>query len=162
MRHRNTQAPPVRQPRGARPATDPNTPKLTAPVVAARARNAQPQVPSKTVVGGDGSEAVYSGHMSQLSPMAENGDNLQDAIVASPNTIANAGGEPVRTAVEPDELETNGTATFKRFVVDADKIVSQNGNRFTLRAGKIIDESNYNIDMLRRQGVKMHEASATD
>jgi hypothetical protein len=95
----------------------------------------------------DGGE--YSGNLADLTPEArENGST-------SPN-LGTRPAEIVESAVVPEDLILpEGAAPVIRMVVKEDKIVSRDKHRFKLTAGKIVDSQNYDLDSLRRQGVKL-------
>jgi hypothetical protein len=48
-------------------------------------------------------------------------------------------------------------ADVKRFRVQADRRIIQNGMACVLHAGKVVDERQYNLDQLRLQGVQLVE-----
>ncbi len=115
--------------------------------------------PSRVVSSPDGTHAEYSGTsvsslLNRDLPIAEK----HDAIASSPNLARGVGGDPVVSAVDIDSLEA-APRVVKRYRVlgDKPKNVSGPGYRFNLNPGKELDEANFDIPGLRRQGVKLEE-----
>lgn len=117
-----------------------------------------PSSPQAVVEGKNGERAEYAGGpLTSLTPVVE-GNGVENQIVRSKNLDANAGGEPVAAIAEV----VNGQAEsphVTRYVVTGEKpySVSEGGIRFTLRPGKIITASSYNIPRIKSQGVKLRE-----
>lgn len=94
--------------------------------------------------------------MDQLTPLQEEG--LRDAPKQSPNLAFNAGGAPVMTVV--DEEPAVEAPPPQRFKVLKDADVAINGQRTKLREGKVVDAANFDLDALRRYGVKLGPVEA--
>ncbi len=90
--------------------------------------------------------------MSDLAPIAP---SAEKANTLTASHLGSNAPEIVASAVDPEELAAS--PTVRRYLVEAEKNISHNGIRSILRAGKEIDESNYNIEQLRKQGVKLTE-----
>lgn len=66
------------------------------------------------------------------------------------------------SAVDPEALEAAGPAETIRFIVLRDCKFTDRGHRVSVIRGKIIDSLNYNINHLRRQGVRMKQLEQGD
>ncbi len=118
----------------------PNVPRSAVPR-AAQARRAEPEI------------AQYEGNIAtDLAPIAES-PGVAGKVVAS--HLGSNAPEVVATAVNPGDAE--GSPVVRRFMVEKEKNISHNGIRSILREGKEIDENNYDIASLVRQGVKLKE-----
>lgn len=139
MRQVNNQ----RRPAAKAPPAQPNM----VPVRAPRGQNLTQQTTDK-----DGSVVHFGGSIAELTPIADQAPGI-DQTTTSGNLGSVPGGEPIFSSVDIEDNASEPRA--KKFLVLADRQLSQKGQRFTLRAGKIIDEANYDIPLLRRQGVKL-------
>lgn len=89
--------------------------------------------------------------MSDLAPIPEAAKT--DTVAAS--HLGSNAPEVVASAV--DESAALDSPPVRRYIVDVEKNVSHNGIRSILRQGKEIDENNYDIAALKKQGVKLTE-----
>lgn len=101
--------------------------------------------------------AQYAGNIAtDLAPIPESPTlegNAPGVVVAShlgsnPSTI-------VGESFLPEDAA--GSPVVRRFVVEKEKNISHHGIRSILREGKEIDENNYDITSLQKQGVKLRE-----
>lgn len=141
-----------------------NQPRPVAPAKATQpsmvpVRSPRGQNLSQQAVGKDGSVAHFGGSLAELTPLADQAPGL-DQTTTSGNLGSVPGGEPVFASVDVENNIDEPRA--KKWLVLADRQLSQQGQRFTLRAGKVIDEANYDIPLLRRQGVKLKPYEAGD
>lgn len=85
---------------------------------------------------------------------------LSDANLINPAHL-NTDGQERPPAVDLDELADNPGPPVKRYrVIRGGRVqTSKNGLRTTLNEGKEIDANNYDIGLLKSQGVKLEEIS---
>ncbi len=119
-----------------------------------RPGNAAAATPS-TIAAQGGEKPVYSGGpVSQLPPPVS-GDGVTKDVVFQSHPVTSGGGDPVATVV--DEAEFVASPKPKRFEVLNDCTIGLPGRRLTVKAGKIMDELNYDIPKIKSQGVKLRE-----
>ena len=100
--------------------------------------------------------AEYHGNAAtDLAPIAESPEKTN---VVNASHLGSNPAEVIAVAVDPNE--NADSPTVRRFVVEKEKNISQNGIRSILREGKEIDELNYDIVALQKQGVKLREITA--
>lgn len=120
-------------------------------------RSAVPRAATSRRAGSEQEHVQYSGNIAtDLAPIPESPTLAGGApgVVASSHLGSNPA-VVVATAVNPEDIEAS--PTVRRFVVEKEKNISHHGVRSILREGKEIDESNYDINSLLKQGVKLRE-----
>lgn len=101
--------------------------------------------------------AQYSGNIAtDLAPIPESPtlEGHAPGVVSSSHLGSNPAAI-VSESFRPEDAE--GSPVVRRFLVLAEKNISHSGVRSILREGKEIDENNYDIGSLQRQGVKLRE-----
>lgn len=124
----------------------------TAPI----ARGRRPAVAPRPAAAPAAQEhAQYGGGgLGSLTPMATAPEEGPEGVInVSANQAFNAGGDPQYTAL--DEQPAVEAPPVPRYRVLKEKQVALQGHRFTLKQGKEIDASNYNIELLKRYGVEL-------
>jgi hypothetical protein len=97
-----------------------------------------------------------------VTPLENDPDVLSDKNIINPAHL-NTDGQEKPPAVDYEDIAENPGPPVKRYlVVKGGRVQTQpNGLRTTLNEGKEIDELNYDIKLLKSQGVKLDELNAT-
>lgn len=70
-------------------------------------------------------------------------------------------GQAIQTAAQPDSKPAQpAKARERKFLVLETAQIPRGGSHFTLPKGKVISSQGYDIEGLKRQGVKLEEAAA--
>lgn len=113
--------------------------------------------PGQTITKPDGEQAQYSGAPIDALPAVVDGIG-HDKMATSANLAQNAGGDPVLNVVE--DADFANSPPVDQYEVTGDKnfnITTGAGYRAVLRPGKVVSASNYDIALLKRQGVKLRK-----
>jgi hypothetical protein len=65
--------------------------------------------------------------------------------------------KPVASAARPPPVDAPPPPPVRRYRVEAHKQVLYSGSMVAMRPGKVLEESQYDIDLLRRQGLQLKE-----
>lgn len=101
-------------------------------------------------------QADYAGNIAtDLAPIAP---SAEKAGVLTASHLGSNAPDIVASAVDVEASEDS--PVVRKYRVEAEKNISHNGIRSILRAGKEIDENNYDINLLKKQGVKLTDITA--